>query len=105
MSQAQRDKLSASQRAYVQNDPRWEEHRRKLAEAQICRRMTLLPNEVELIQSLRHRGRTFSYIEQEIGVCGEVIGRELKAMGIHTGCVRPGHRAKRGKGFWRSFDE
>ena len=34
MSQAQRDKLSAAQKAYVANDPRWSAHRAKLAEAQ-----------------------------------------------------------------------
>ena len=31
MSAEQRAKLSIAQRAYVANDPRWAEHRRKLA--------------------------------------------------------------------------
>ena len=34
MSAEQRAKLSAAQKAYIENDPRWVEHRRKLAEAQ-----------------------------------------------------------------------
>jgi hypothetical protein len=44
MSQAQRDKLSVAQRAYVAHDPRWPEHRRKLAAAQEAKRMTLFDN-------------------------------------------------------------
>ena len=61
MSEEQRQKLSEAQKAYVASDPRWLEHRQKLAAAQIVRRMTLTP-------------------------------------------VKPDKRAKRGKGFWRSFD-
>ena len=34
VSQEQRQKLSVVQKAYVANDPRWPEHRRKLAAAQ-----------------------------------------------------------------------
>ena len=41
MSAEQRTKLSLAQRAYVAHDPRWPEHRRKLAAAQEARRMTL----------------------------------------------------------------
>jgi len=41
MSQEQRRKLSAAQKAYVTADPRWAEHRHKLADAQTARRMTL----------------------------------------------------------------
>ena len=40
-SAEQRAKLSVAQKAYVANDPRWAEHRRKLAAAQEARRMTL----------------------------------------------------------------
>jgi hypothetical protein len=39
VSQEQRQKLSAAQKAYVANDPRWAEHRRKLAAAQEAKRM------------------------------------------------------------------
>ena len=30
------------------------------------------------IVALRRKGRTFSYIAEEIGVCSDVIGRELR---------------------------
>ena len=104
MSQEQRAKLSSAQNAYVANDPRWAEHRRKLAAAQETRRMTLLENEVAAIVEMRKKGRTFSYIAEEIGVCREVIGRELRALGIPTSAVRADRRARRGHGFWRCFD-
>jgi len=40
-SAEQRARLSLAQKAYVANDPRWAEHRRKLAAAQEAKRMTL----------------------------------------------------------------
>ena len=43
MSAEQRAKLSLAQRAYVTHDPRWAEHRRKLA-APATRRGQFLPN-------------------------------------------------------------
>jgi hypothetical protein len=49
MSAEQRAKLSLAQHAYVTHDPRWAEHRRKLAAAQEARRMTLFDNEVAAI--------------------------------------------------------
>ena len=104
MSAEQRVKLSLAQRAYVANDPRWPEHRRKLAAAQEARRMTLFDNEVAVIVAMRKKGRTFSYIAEEIGVCRDVIGRELKGRGIDTRQVRAERRARRGRGFWRCFD-
>ena len=104
MSAEQRTKLSLAQRAYVTQDPRWAEHRRKLAAAQEARRMTLFDNEVAAIVALRRKGRTFSYIAEEIGVCREVIGRELRALGIATGPIKADRRARRGRGFWRCFD-
>lgn len=104
MSLAQRIKLSIAQRAYMANDPRWPEHRRKLAAAQEAKRMTLLDNEVAAIVAMRKKGRTFSYIAEEIGVCRDVIGRELKALGISTAPVRADRRSRRGRGFWRCFD-
>ena len=51
------------------------------------------------------KGRTFSYIAEEIGVCRDVIGRELRARGIDTSPVKPDRRARRGQGFWRCFDD
>jgi hypothetical protein len=105
MSLEQRIKLSAAQRAYVAHDPRWPAHRRKLAATQEAKRMTLLDNEVAAIVALRHKGRTFSYIAEEIGVCRDVIGRELRTRGIDTSPVKPDRRARRGLGFWRCFDE
>jgi hypothetical protein len=104
MSAEQRAKLSAAQRAYVANDPRWPEHRRKLAAAQEARRMTLWENEIAAIVEMRRKGRTFSYISEEIGVCRDVIGRELTALGIATERVKSDRRARRGHGFWRCFD-
>ncbi len=97
MSEEQRTKLSLVQRAYVAHDPRWPEHRRKLAAAQEARRMTLFDNEVAAIVALRRKGRTFSYIAEE-------IGRELPARGIATGHIKADRRARRGHGFWRCFD-
>ena len=88
VSAAQRAKLSAAQFAYMANDPRWPEHRRKLAAAQEARRMTLFQNEVEAIVTMRAKGRTFSYISEEIGVSREVIRRELWALGIDTSPVK-----------------
>ena len=100
----QRAHLSATQRAYVANDPRWAEHRRKLAAAQEAKRMTLFENEITAILAMRKKGRTFSYISEEIGVCRDVIARELALLGAETGRVKSDRRARRGKGFWRSFD-
>jgi hypothetical protein len=105
ISAGHRAKLSAAQFAYMASDPRWLEHRRKLAAAQEARRMTLLPNEVEAIVKMRAKGRTFSYISEEIGVSWEVIRRELHGLGISTSPVKSERRARRGKGFWRCFDE
>ena len=104
MSAEQRAKLSLAQRAYVTHDPRWPEHRRKLAAAQLAKRMTLFDNEVAAIVALRRKGWTFSYIAEEIGVCREVISRELQAQGIDTGHIKADRRARRGRGFWRCFD-
>ena len=100
----QRAHLSATQKAYVANDPRWAEHRRKLAAAQEAKRMTLFENEITAIRAMRKKGRTFSYIAEEIGVCRDVITRELALLGEATGRVKADRRARRGKGFWRSFD-
>ena len=105
MSAEQRAKLSAAQLAYIANDPRWTAHRQKLADAQIAHRMTLFPDEIEVIVTMRKKGRTLSYIAEEIGIDRGVLRRELQANGISTAAVRPVRRARRGKGFWRSFDE
>ena len=104
ISEEQRRKLSAAQKAYVARDPRWAEHRRRLADAQIARRMSLTPEEFDMVVKMRAKGRTFSYIEAEIGVCHNVIRRELAERSHSTAPVRSQRRAKRGTGFWRSFD-
>ena len=57
MSQEQRRKLSLAQNAYVASDPRWAEHRRKLADAQIARRMSLTPEEFDMVMKMRAKGR------------------------------------------------
>jgi hypothetical protein len=105
MPEDQRRKLAAAQKAYVASDPRWAEHRQKLADAQVARRMSLTADEFQMVLEMRARGRTFSYIEAEIGVCHDVIRRELAERGYSTGPVRPDRRVKRGAGFWRSFDQ
>ena len=92
VSEEQRQKISATQKAYVANDPRWAEHRRKLAAAQEAKRMTLMENEVAAIIEMREKGRNFSYIAEKIGVCRDVIGRELNALGISTAPVKPDRR-------------
>lgn len=104
MSSDQRAKLAEAMRNYVANDDRWPAHRQKLAEAQLARKITLYPEEVEAITKLRKKGRTFAYIAEEFRVCKEVLTRELAAMGVPTGHVKPERRAKQGRGFWRSFD-
>jgi len=103
-SAEQRAHLSLAQKAYVANDPRWAEHRRKLAAVQEAKRMTLFENEITTILAMRKKGRTFSYIAEEIGVCRDVITRELALLGVAAGRVKSDRRARRGKGFWRSFD-
>jgi flagellar biosynthesis regulator FlaF len=48
------------------------------------RRMTLFANEIEAVVAMRKQGRTFSYIAEEIGICEQVLRRELRANGIST---------------------
>jgi hypothetical protein len=103
MSAKQRIKLSVAQLSYVASDPRWAEHRRKLAQAQEAKRITLTEEELRIAATLRGKGRTFSFIQEEIGVCHDVIRRELQANGISTERIKR-RRATRGKGYWRSFD-
>jgi hypothetical protein len=97
-SAQQKLKLSFRQHAYMMVDPRWRRHRQKLADVQLARRMTLFPDELRQVVAMRKLGRTFSYIQEEIGVCKDVIRRELQAQGISTARIK--RRAKRGKGFW-----
>ena len=104
MSETQRQKLSKAQKAYVTTDPRWAVHRQKLADAQTARRMTLSPEEFEMVLAMRSKGRTFSYIQEEIGVCHDVIRRALAEGGHSTAPIRKERRAKRGRGFWGSRD-
>ncbi len=47
---------------------------------------------------MRAKGRTFSYIQEEIGVCHDVIRRELAERGYSTARARRERRVKRGKG-------
>ena len=104
MSEQQRQKLSEAQKAYVATDPRWAMHRQKLADAQTARRMTLSPEEFEMVLAMRSKGRTFSYIQEEIGVCHDVIRRALAEGGHSTAPIRKEKRAKRGRGFWSARD-
>ncbi len=104
MSTEQRAKLSAAQLAYIAHDTRWTEHRRKLAAAQEAKRMTLLASEMKVVIEMRKKGRTFSYIQEEIGVCHDVIRRELIAQGYSTERIKRERRVRKGHGHWRSFD-
>lgn len=101
----QRETLSASVKRYRQLDPRWPDHQARLnAAAEVTNRITLLPEEVEAVLSLRKKGRTFEYIAEEICVGEKVIRRELRAMGISTARIKPDKRANPGKGLWRCFE-
>lgn len=91
-------------RRELATDPQWIEHQHKLAAVQTAPRMTLFENEVTAILQMRKKGRNFEYIAEEIGVCRDVITRELAALGIATERVKSDRRARRSKGFWRSFD-
>ncbi len=66
--------------------------------------MTLLEHEVTAILEMRKKGRNFEYIAEEIGVCRDVIRRDLAALSITAERVKSDRRARQGKGFWRSFD-
>jgi hypothetical protein len=66
--------------------------------------MALTPEEFDMVVKMRASGRTFSYIEAEIGVCHDVIRRALAERGYSTAPIRKERRAKRGTGHWRSFD-
>jgi hypothetical protein len=72
---------------------------RKLAAAQEVLRMTLFENEVTAMVAMRKKGRTFSFIAEEIAIC-----RELQARSISTSPVGFDRRTRRGPGFWRCFD-
>jgi hypothetical protein len=54
---------------------------------------------------MRKKGRTFSYIAEEIGIDRHVIRRELRARGVSTAPVKADRRARRSPGFWRCFDD
>ena len=69
------------------------------------KRMTLLPGEITAIMAMRKKGRTFSYIAEEIGIHDRVLRREFRANGFSTARIRPDCRAKPGTGPWRSFVE
>ena len=60
------------------------------------KRMTLLPSEVTVILAMRKKGRTFSYIAEEIGIHDRVLRREFRANGFSTARIRPDSRAKPG---------
>jgi hypothetical protein len=102
----QRQRLSVAQLSYMQRDPRWPDHRARMQEAALeATKLSLLPEEIETIIALRHIGRTFEYIAEELCVSDKIIRRELKALDIPTSRVSPRPKANRGKGYWRSFDD
>jgi hypothetical protein len=102
----QREKLSAAVRSYIENDPRWPDHRARCQQAALeVTKLTLLPEELDTILAERKKGRTFEYIAELLCVSDKVIRRELRARDIPTGRVPSRPKAKRTKGYWRSFDD
>ncbi len=69
-----------------------------------ARRLTLFPNEVDIVKRLRADGRSISYIAEEIGIGYAILSREMRAAGLDTAPLKRTRRALRGKGYWRSFD-
>lgn len=86
---------------YTANDPRFPEHCRTASERQ---RWKLFQEEITAAEQLLKRGRNFEYVSETLCISAEVLRRELKACGIDTRPAPPEKRAKRGAGFWRSFD-
>jgi hypothetical protein len=84
MSAEQRAKLSATQKTYFANDPRWPAHRQKLADKNVARRRRLFPDEIAAVVTMQKQGRTLAYIREEIGIHDRVLRRELCAHGIST---------------------
>ena len=102
----QRARLSVTTKTYIDTDPRWPDHRARMqAAAQAAVRLTLIPQEIERIAELRRKGRTFEYLSEEFCVSEKVMRRELRESGIDTSRVKPDRRARKGPGFWRSFNE
>ena len=69
------------------------------------RRMTLMENEVAAIVAMRKKGRVVSSTSPRKSAFAVVIKRELTALGISTAPVKADRRARRGRGFWRCFDD
>jgi hypothetical protein len=102
----QRERLSTAQLAYMGRDPRWPAHRERMMQAAVeTTRLTLSQEEIDQIAALRAKGRNFEYIAEVICVSDKVIRRELRARDIPTGRLPPRPKAKRGRGYWRSFDD
>jgi hypothetical protein len=122
MSEAQKKLLREAQLRYIAEDPRWDAHRAKLSRAMTeytsndprfpehCRtaserqRWKLFHEEITAAEQLLKRGRNFGYISETLCVSEEVLRRELRSLGIDPTPARSEKRAKRGAGFWRSFD-
>jgi hypothetical protein len=48
----------------------------------VGKRMMLLPSEITAILAMRKKGRTFSYIAEEIGIPDRVLRREFRSAGF-----------------------
>jgi hypothetical protein len=102
----QRQRLSTAQLTYMAQDPRWPAHEVRFRQAaKEVTRLTLSQEEIDQIAALRAKGRNFEYIAEVLCVSDKVIRRELRARDIRTGRLPPKRKAKRGKGYWRSFDD
>ena len=69
------------------------------------KRMRLLPGEITAVLAMRKKGRTFSYIAEEIGIQDRVLRRAFRANGFSTARIKPDSRAKPKRAPWRSFVE
>lgn len=69
----------------------------------LSKRLTLFDNEIEIILRHRRKGRSWSYIGEEVGVHRDIITRELRVLGIPTPRLKP-VRVTKGRGKWQSFD-
>jgi hypothetical protein len=102
----QRQRLSTAQQSYMAQDPCWPAHEVRFRQAaKEVTRLTLSQEEIDQIAALRAKGRNFEYIAEVICVSERVIRRELRARDIPIGRLLPRRKAKRGKGYWRSFDD
>lgn len=87
------------------NDPRWPDHRARM-QAAACEvtKLTLLPEEIDKAVELCRKGRNLEYIGEELRISDKIVRQEFRSLGLETCRIAPRPKARRGKGYWRSFD-